>query len=377
MKKTVIIAIFCFLLLGALPLGSFAQTEGEGIKISPLIYEKTVVPGEVRDESLKVTNIATYDKTLKLLVKDFKAEGEEGRAKLFEPGTEEGNYLSAWIIASTTTFRFKANEEQEIKFQVKVPANAGPGGYYGALVMGTIPGDVEVQSEDKGAGISIAEQTAALLLFRVAGEVEEEALIKDFKTDKQIYPTPANVEFLTRIENSGNVHVKPYGWIEVKNMFGETKQKIEFNKKLANVMPKTFRKYKNGWEAKTGFGRYTASIVLNYGVSTSQGGEGVSSLTTETVFWIIPWKIVVPIILSLLLLIIGMALLVKFYKNKAVKKALEEIKAAVGPEIDGKEITGAIKGPKSGGGFNAFLLAIFILAFILVISALVFFIFFA
>ena len=45
---------------------------------------------------------------------------------------------------------------------------------------------------------------------------------------------------------------------------------------------------------------------------------------TEKEFWIIPWRIIIPGMLGLIFFSAVFVLLLKLYKNKAVKKAMEQ-----------------------------------------------------
>src|SRR3989339_619688 len=156
----------------------FAQ-EGAGIKISPVRIEEMVDPGQALHSEVSVTN-------------------ESGETKTFP-------------------------------FQVIVPAEVGPGGYFGAIVFGTEPPRIQMENEDKGACMAIAQQTACLVLLRVKGDVYEDAQIVEFNTDKDFYSTPFSVDFTVRIENIGNVHIKPRGSISIKNMFGKEVSIVKIN----------------------------------------------------------------------------------------------------------------------------------------------------
>ena len=76
---------------------NFVTAQGSGIKVSPVKIEDVVDPGQTIVQSIKVTNESASPQTFYVYLRDFKAEGESGSAKLVAPGTEQGYYLSAWI----------------------------------------------------------------------------------------------------------------------------------------------------------------------------------------------------------------------------------------------------------------------------------------
>ncbi len=319
-----IILVWLFVLAGGFLLPQETDAQGVGIKISPVRIEDLIDPGETVTKEITVTNNSDSGKLLYVYLRDFRAEGEEGRPKLIAPGAATGFSLAAWINISAEPQEFGPNESKTIPFQIAVPSDAGPGGYYGAILFGTKPPRLNLDSEEKGAGMAIGQQTGALILLQVKGDVDEEARIREFTTDKSVYGTPFDIEFLIRIENMGNVHVKPIGTIAIKNMFGSEIGSVRVNDGGSNVLPHSIRRLTENWQGESGFGRYTASLLLSFGTATRLGGQGKQTLYTEMIFWIIPWRIIVPILLTLIIAFALFVLFLRLYKNKAVKKAMAQ-----------------------------------------------------
>lgn len=301
-----------------------------GIKISPIKIDELVKPGDVLKRTLKVTNTSSDPKTFYLFLSDFVADGESGKALLVTAGSSEIG-MSGWVDISPQGYDFAAGQEIEIPFTIKVPENVAPGGYYGALEVGTQPPKINIEGEDKGAAMSMAQRAACLLILQVAGEVNEDADIREFISDKTFYGTPFDVKFIERIENKGNTHIKPQGAINIKNMFGKNVSIIRVNENGSNVLRKSVRKFEQEWTDKMAFGRYKAILGLTYGTESSLGGQGKKTLYAERVFWIFPWKIIIPVMLALLLIGAFMAFLLNLYKNKAIKRAMEQLGARQRP----------------------------------------------
>lgn len=330
LRLVLVPAIMAFWLI--LPSGSLAA---EAIMVSPLRVDELVRPGQVLTGSIKVTNSSDANKKLYAFLRDFKSEGEEGRAKLIVPGTEQGTFLSSWVEISNQGVDFAAGATQEFKYKISVPQNAGPGGYYGAIIFGTKAPDVKLDSQEKGAAIGVAQQAGALILLQIAGEVDETASIREFTSDKGAYGTPFNVTLATRIQNDGNVHIKPRGTIEISNMLGKKITSLRVNDKAANVLPSSIRRLDSNWQGNFGFGRYKALLALSYGTSVEQGGQGMQSLSATTYFWVFPWKILGYTGLGFLFLAGLIYFLLDNYKNRAVKKAMSEM--GVNKNYPGKE----------------------------------------
>ncbi len=298
--------------------------QGVGIKISPIRFEDIVDPGQTVYEQLTVTNESNTAKTMYPYLRDFQAEGEEGEPRLIPPGQSNEYGLAAWIDISGDGISFEPGESRTINYTIRIPADASPGGYYGAVLFGTEPPRLQPDNAEHGAGMAVAQQAGSLVLLRVKGEVQEEARIREFTTGKRTYNTPFDIEFLTRIENLGNVHVKPNGFITIRNMLGREVDKIALNDGGANILPKSIRRFTQTWSGKMGFGRYTANLAISYGAATSLGGQGKQSIFGETTFWIMPWKIIIPVLTTVIVLLALFVLLIRLYRNKAVRRAMEQ-----------------------------------------------------
>lgn len=325
MIKSLKYSFFLFFLLSFF-FYAFAPAQAQprvGIKISPVKVEELAEPGETVAGQLKVTNLDSQSKVLYAYLKDFKAGGESGRPVLLPPGSESGPYLATWIDIPRKGFEFGPGEEKVIPFTINVPENAGPGGHYGGIYFGTEPPRLRIDGADKGAGMSISQQAGSLVLLHIKGDVHEEARIREFTTDKNVYSTPFNVGFMSRIENRGNVHIKPFGAIDITNMFGSKVASITVNERGGNILPDSVRRFnKASWQGNNGFGRYKAVLGLTYGIPADQGGQGKKSLYAEKVFWIIPWNIVIPVLLGLIFVTAVFILSVKLYKNRVVKQVM-------------------------------------------------------
>ncbi len=328
-KKTYLFSLF-FILIFTLSLfynfssEALAQDDGTGVRISPTRVEDLVDPGGLYRYEISVTNKSNIFTTLYAYLKDFKAGGEGGQPVLVAPGSEEGYFLAAWIDITSEGIEFAPNEEKVIPFNIKVPEETGPGGYYGGIYFGTKAPRISTDSEEQGAGMSVAQQTGCLVLLQIKGDALEEARIREFNTNKDVYNTPFDVNFIVRIENKGNIHVKPIGNISINNMFGKEVAVVRVNERGGNVLPDSIRRFEERWSGENGFGRYQAIIGLSYGTSVDLGGQGKQSLYTEKYFWIIPWKIIMPLTLGFIFFLAVFILMMKLYRNKAVKKAMQQ-----------------------------------------------------
>jgi hypothetical protein len=328
--KKVVLLIIGLLAIISFNLAPAAQAQSQiGIKIVPAVLGGDgpflVKPGEVLSRELRVTNKSGQELEMYAYLRDFRAADEKGSPELIVPGTESGNYISSWINITSEAIKFAPGEEVAVPFTISVPDNVGPGGYYGAIVFGTQAPKTKPGEAEKGAAVGIAQQATSLILLRVEGETDERADIREFKTDKGVYSAPFEVKFLTKVENLGNVHIQPAGLIEVKNMFGRKVASLMVNDDRNNVLPKSLRSYESVWAENFGFGKYEASLALSYGLSADKGGEGRKSMTMVRYFWVLPMKMVISFLLSLTVTIALFVFMLKMYKKRAIKEAMERM----------------------------------------------------
>jgi len=293
-------ASFVFSLL-VVPIKAKAET----ISVSPPKFELFGNPGDIVNEKLKVRNDSGSELTYKMLVEDFQAGDEEGGVLFVEdPDAPKTNFsLANWVTVEPSQFTVPANGERVINVNIRIPRDAEPGGHY-ASVQIRLAGDQVV-----GGGASVESRLNSLILLRVSGNVTEKVVLEEFKpadTWQQFGP----IDFTLKSRNEGNVHVAPTGTIIVTDTFNRKVQEIPL--RVANVLPGSSRAIKTTWDRKNLIGRYTATLVANY-------GQNQEPLTATTTFYVIPLTLVW-IVLGLIIIIV---LLIT--QRKTLKRALNRL----------------------------------------------------
>jgi hypothetical protein len=315
MKKSFITTTLGILILLLVPVTVFAIT------VSPPVMEFDVSGGDKVREVVKLINKTNETITLFGTVQNFKALDETG-VPAFMP-TGELTDLASWIKLEETTVVLAAGEKKDVPFSIDIPADARAGGHFAGILWSG--GGVLGVSEKN---VEIVFKTGTLLLVRVSGEINEVGGIASFTVDKKFY-NYLPINFVVRFENMGGVHLKPVGAIQIKNIFGVEVASIPLNGELANVLPDSIRKFDAVWQKNEvsptapewqkekenfAWGKYTATLVLNYGVDNQ-------TAMAKVAFWIFPWRVImfyaVPIIVVILLIIIQG---VRGYKERRIKK---------------------------------------------------------
>lgn len=287
----------------------FVLPSAQAVSISPLTFELVANPGESVTNVVRVFNNTGDSVRVYIKAEDFSATGEEGRVALEEPSENRTYSLASWVNVNPSIFNLGPNETKSVEFTIDVPMDAEPGGHY-ASVLASVSGEGNLNS-----GAAVVQQVGSLLLLNVAGEVDEQIQVVEFSAPRLSESPP--VPLFVRFKNTGTVHLKPSGFVIIKNIFGKEVGQIDLPQN--NVLPNSIRKVSLDWDGGFLFGRYEATLAAIYGSTNTPLSAGTS-------FWVIPWKllllILVPLLVGLYFLYrgrkrVGLALRVLFGRHSA------------------------------------------------------------
>ncbi len=299
---------------------SFANAQGNaGVGIIPATTDpkEQLVPGQILQLSIKVSNLSDKDQLYFLTKRNILGVKDGGVPIFSDPSSDENGFeISDWITLDKSEIFVAAGEQSDVSYVVTVPDNVSPGSHFGSIIVSVEPPKL------RESGASIGYEVAHLIHFRIAGDTLEAARIRQFSTSKYIYGS-TNVDFDIRIENEGNTYIKPTGPLEIKNMFGKRVEMLNFNESQAGVLPKMpgsnfdsngTRLFNITWKDETpGFGRYEALLSVVY------GAEGKMSTISSTVsFWILPMNIILPAVIVFAVLCLVIFVFIKIYIKRQI-----------------------------------------------------------
>lgn len=316
MKKyflTIPLALF----FGLIPYSVLALT------ISPPTLEIELEPSQEVRAIIKVFNETERDLTLINSVEAFQSQGEEGQPKFIPP--EEKNQFLNWFEISAPELILKSGQIALVPFTIKIPKEVVPGGYYAAILWQEAAGKVV------DSGIGISSKVGTLVLLKIKGEIIENSELLEFKV-KIFKKFSLPIDFLIRLQNLGNIHLKPQGEITIKNFLNQPVKILEINSTGRAVLPQSIRKFQITWgqlQVSKFFtnliqefnylipGKYLAELNLETGIDQKQ------KFTAAQSFWLIPYRL----IFSLIILIIIFWSLIKIrqkVKYQKIKKNEEK-----------------------------------------------------
>ena len=234
--------------------------------LGPGKTELFLEPGESADRELYITNRLGQDMSFKIEVEDF-AGSRDISETIILLGNQRGPYsLKDYIKPEATEFTLKNKQRVILPVTIVIPKDAEPGGLYGTILVSTSPaasGGKETGAGASTGGAVTITRLGTLMFVRIKGDVKEEGFLKSFSAKGKKIFERGPIYFDLVFENNGNVHLNPYGALEIKNLFGSKVGEIIVDPWFA--MPDSLRLREVNWNKSFLFGRYTAEAKINRG----------------------------------------------------------------------------------------------------------------
>lgn len=322
MKRTLVQAIA---LAFAVPM-LFVATRAQALTLIPPSLEFGVKPGETLTTTVKLFNETSSPAILSTSTDVFTAGDDSGTPKFSNTPNED---IASWITVSPDPIVLDVGQRVDVPVEIRVPANADPGGHFGVLFFGTTPNTTAGAS-----AVAIGSKVGALIIVRVDGNIREAGNITNFSVTKKGVYSRLPVEFNVLFHNEGNVHVRPTGEVVVRNILGGTSVVLSVNDALGAVLPLSDRRFVTTWEkdvnglvkgnffeevgkewSNFAFGPYTATTSLKFGLSDDK-------VVTQTVrFVVLPWRLLLVFVLGGALLIVLIVWGLRRYNGWIISRA--------------------------------------------------------
>lgn len=227
--------------------------------LRPAKLELEMSPGQALLRTLYISNNLGSRANFKVTVIDIEGALDASQpAVLLEEGQSGFYSLKDYLIPQMGEFSLENGQTIALPVQVNLPNNIEPGGLYGAVLITALP------PAENGAGqVAVLGRLGALFFVKVKGEVLEKGGLDNFSQNRTELEGKQAVIFSILFENQGNVHLNPYGGIEIKNIFG--KKIAELALAPFYVLPNSLRQRQVAWQNLPKFGYYKAVLLLNRG----------------------------------------------------------------------------------------------------------------
>lgn len=265
--------------------------------LEPGKMEMFVDPGQKIVKYISVTSRINKKTDFAITTEDFIGSRDENSPVLLLGADKSPYSFKDSLKPAVSEFSLDFGDRITVPVTIDVPANAQPGGYYASVIVSNNP---SVLSGSSTTGTArVISRVGVLFFVRVNGVANESGYVEDFRLldSRAIYSTSPS-PFQILFNNTGTVHLAPYGTISITNMFGSKIAMLPVDAYFS--MPDSLRYRDVAWN-DSGFrlGRYKATLELHRGY-----GDLID--TKVIAFWIIPWKIIIPVIVGIFL-IVGLA----------------------------------------------------------------------
>lgn len=274
--------------------------------VGPGKIEIEAKPGETVMTEIFVTNRISDGRTFEIVVEDIEGSSDASQSVRLL-GEAKGPYtLKDYITFPKNSFVLDLGERARIPVAITVPENASPGGLYGSVLISTVQ-----VNDDLPVGSTrspIIARIGTLFFVTVPGEVTRSGELKELalQNDKLWYERgPINFNLL--YENTGSMHLNPYGELRITNLFGEEVGFVELDPWFS--LPKSLRSREVTWDRELLLGRYVATANIN------RGYDDIVDTQTVT-FWVLPWKVVLGTFFTVFIVVFGFRLFFRTFEFK-------------------------------------------------------------
>ena len=300
-----LIFLFAFLFVFSLKAPFALAQSQQGITVSPSIVHLDLSK-DTPEYQLTYVNTTKTGVNLLLGVSDF-SELENSYRVNFLDEKDAKNYkysLSSWVSFENKTIQLAPNEKKSVKIFIDKD-RITKGGHYASIL-------AEIVQPNTDKQVSIRAVLSSLLFVRAStGKEIEEGKISSFTPLRDGIDYPE--KYILRFENSGNVHVVPYGLIEVYDPLGGLVAKGILNEGSLDALPESIRRYDTkviNYQKMLLPGVYTAKIDLHFGKTNQKLSSSVKFFSQGMFNF-------VKIILGLIAIIVFMLFLKRLKRNSS------------------------------------------------------------
>jgi hypothetical protein len=282
-----------------------------GVTISPAFQEPDLPASQAQlTFDIVLQNNTPLDLTFHLNEEDFGNLDQSGGIAFLgqSSGKLTNKYaLVPWMKLGSNTVQVPGFKSVSIPVTIENEPSLAPGGHY-AAVLATL--DSSPQGGSKGPSIGLNQVLASMVLLTKEGGLIQKLSISNQSSDARFWHLPSQIT--QRFHNSGNVHLTPYGVVEVKDPAGHIVERNAIDPGSDIILPGSYRLLTTDFlNVDTAWmpGRYRLVSTYNFDGSSA-------SLTYVTTFWyaglLIVWFVTI-----LALVAIGLWGWWLWYRNRA------------------------------------------------------------
>jgi len=254
--KRVITGLLAGLLLmnSVPPLTASAAPNVDRITISPVDKHYLLKPGEVKRDSFTVINDGSSAYNLAVYARPYSVGStDEDYSPNFSAQPPNADVYQ-WVQFDKSEYKLKPSEKVEVKYTVRVPQNATPGGHYGVLFAETQPLEA-----NKNNSIMRRKRLGLIVYATVKGTFKTEGSNQAISIPPLQFKPPLTTS--QTVTNTGNSDFTVTGTMNVYDAFGNRKYQLT---KDYTLLPDSIRKMPFEWSDASWFGLYKVQLTTKY-----------------------------------------------------------------------------------------------------------------
>ncbi len=285
---------FAVLILAGILLTPDVSYAASSFVATPVVIDGKGKQREILRYSVSVENTTKHLVSIYPWVTDTDTKvGQEGASDLQGSTDKElAASLARWIEVTRGSVDLLPGEKKDVSITVQINLNAKPGMYHAAIHLSY--GSTRADAEK-----NLADSTDVNMNIEVLEDINERLQLSNFVPLKNIF-SGDEADFSYNIENIGNRGLIPHGKVRIYDRRGVEVATVDANKDGKKLEPLTHQLLSSVWSSGSEFGRYKAMLDLEY------GGHG--TLQDTVFFWVIPWKKLLGMFMTLMIICVVVAI---------------------------------------------------------------------
>jgi len=236
------------------------------ISVSPIRMEHLVKQGERGTDVISVTNSGTAPTRLKVSIEDWSLT-KDGNP-IFTKVENGPHSCAAWIRINPVDFRIGPGQIKDVRYTVTVPQGIDEGGYRAAVIFETIPDPVPGEKVKR----VLLKGRIITIVYEIVGNPIPQGHANGLRAEMK----EGGIDFILGLQNTGRVHYRTKGSINVKTSSGDKVFEVELPD--VPVLPGSEREVKVHYDKPISRGTYTALAILDIGKKELIGSETTFSV---------------------------------------------------------------------------------------------------
>lgn len=271
MKYRIFIATLLAFVATLLPFSvGTALAKNEGLYISPLRQEVSIVAGQKKTGSFTIANLTEQSMTVDLEVQRFNAMDITYDYTFTDP-------VNDWVSLPAEQYQLAPGQKQKVTYAITVAADAAAGGYYYALLASTYMAT---------GGVDGTVRVGSLLYTTVDGKgISRSGVIQNAKIPYVV--TGTEIPYVYDAENTGNIHTDARFFAKLEGLSG----KVSGPTSTQTILPESTRRV----DEKLSSPMFPGVYKLTYGYIDESQKYTVQA--TSYILFVPPWSMVVIVLM--------------------------------------------------------------------------------